>query len=82
MTFRKFRILWLKLYCLNLSSDLVQSIARRKAIETDVTVCPLLLILDEQLFVVKERTVSANKGTKEEPKGCSIRTFLTNSRIA
>ncbi|MFQ7573753.1 MAG: hypothetical protein ACLRM2_21770 [Bacteroides ovatus] len=44
---RKFRILWLKLYCLNLSSDLVQSIAHRKAIDTDVIVCSLLLILDE-----------------------------------
>ena len=31
----------------NLSSDLVQSIAHRKAIDTDGIVCSLLLILDE-----------------------------------
>ena len=37
-TFREFRVLWLRLYCLNPNSDLVQSIALRKAVETDVTV--------------------------------------------
>lgn len=31
---------------------------------------------------MKERTVSANKGTNKEPKGYSIRILLTNSRIA
>ena len=81
-TLRKFRVLWLKLYCLNLSSDLVHSIAHRKAIDTDVIVCPLLLILGGQLFAMKEHTVSVNKGTNKEPKGCSIRTLLTNGRIA
>lgn len=45
-TLRKFRVLWLKLYCLNLSPDLVHSIAHRKATDTDVAVCLLLLILD------------------------------------
>lgn len=30
---------------------------------------------------MKERTVSANKGTNKEPKGYSIRILLTNSRI-
>ena len=47
LTLRKFRVLWLKLNCLNLSSDLVQSIAHRKATDTGVTVCSLLLILGE-----------------------------------
>ena len=32
----------LKLSCLNLSSDLVHSIALRKAIDTDVTVCLMM----------------------------------------
>lgn len=67
---RKFRNLWLRLNCLNLNSDLVQSIAHRKVTDTDVAVCPLLLILDGQLPMAKERTVSANKGMSEEPKGC------------
>jgi hypothetical protein len=70
LTFRKFRVLWLRLYCLNLNSDLVQSIAHRKATDTGVAVCSLLLILGGQLFTAKECTVSAFKGMSEEPKGC------------
>ena len=78
---RKFRDLWLKLNCLNLNSDLVQSIAHRKVTDTDVVMCPLLLILDGQLFLTKEYTMSVNKGMSEEPKG-RYSTFLTDCRIA
>lgn len=45
---RKFRVLRLRLYCLNLNSDLVHSIAHRKATDTGVAVCLLLLILGRQ----------------------------------
>ncbi len=55
---------------LELQFDLVQSIAHRKVTDTDVAVCPLLLILTGNFSWQKERTVSVNKGMSEEPKGC------------
>jgi len=88
MTLRKFRVLWLRLDCLNLNSDLVQSIAQRKATEMCENALKTLssynCLCDMKavnLHTAKERTMSANKGMSEEPKEL-YRIFSTDSRIA